>query len=117
MARVTLAMASSSTTRCGFLLSSAMFLGTTLGSAPLSTSRLPPRPLVATFVESGGAAGSSFMEDGAPEFTVICEFGCDIAASPESPADAAALASIFGGEFGEDFGLLPEACESLAITP
>src|SRR5277367_6067577 len=68
MARVTLAMASSSTTRCGLLLSSAIALGTALGSAPPRTSRLPPAPRVARLLESAARAGSSFMGDGALGF-------------------------------------------------
>src|SRR5271155_5309922 len=72
MARVTLAMASSSMTRCGRLLSSAMALGTALGSAPPRTSRLPPAPRVARLLESAATAGSSFIGDGAAAVDFVC---------------------------------------------
>src|SRR5271155_1420177 len=75
MARVTLAMASSSMTRCGRLLSSAMALGTTLGSAPPRTSRLPPAPRVAMLLESAASEESSFMGDGAAAGAALAEVG------------------------------------------
>src|SRR5277367_4261133 len=75
MARVTLAMANSSMTRCGRLLSSAMALGTALGSEPPRTSRLPPAPRVATLLESPASAGSSFMGDGGAGFEDDCAAG------------------------------------------
>src|ERR1700719_2697567 len=58
MARVTLAMASSSITRCGFLLLSAITRGTALGSGPLKTFRFPAPGVV------GLAATSGFVGDG-----------------------------------------------------
>src|SRR5207248_7113570 len=60
---MTLAIANSSTTRCGLLLSSAIARGTAFGSAPPSTARFPaPRalaPRVARFAPWG--EGSCFM--------------------------------------------------------
>src|SRR5277367_1793973 len=97
MARVILAMASSSMTRCGRLLSSAMALGTALGSEPPRTSRLPPAPRVATLLESAASAGSSFMGDGAAGVGVVCAaIGAGVAevvgADAALPAGVAALA-------------------------
>src|SRR5271168_1251336 len=97
MARVTLAMASSSMTRCGRLLSSAMALGTALGSEPPSTSRLPPAPRVAKLLDSGASAGSSFMGDGTTGVDFVCAaVGAEVAgivgADTALPAGVAALA-------------------------
>src|SRR6266567_5294100 len=101
MARVTLAIASSSTTRCGRLLSSAIARGTALGSM-LSEPLLlegDAEPGVATF------AGACFIGDGASAFAL--SFTGDAAAvspdgraiesksSCESPAITAAVASDF----------------------
>src|ERR1700692_3821352 len=65
MARVTLAMASSSITRCGFLLLSAIMRGTALGSGPLKIFRFPA-PGVARLAATSGFAcdGLVFMETG-----------------------------------------------------
>src|ERR1700693_5571492 len=65
MARVTFAMASSSITRCGFLLSSAITRGTALGSGPLKTFRFPEPRVVRLAATSGfDAEGFAFMETG-----------------------------------------------------
>src|SRR5271167_3033993 len=93
MARVTLAMASSSMTRCGRLLSSAMALGTALGSAPPRTSRLPPAPRVARLLESAASAGSSFMGDGAAGFDFVCA-AVGAAVAGDGVADAALPAAV-----------------------
>src|ERR1700726_2419571 len=66
MARVTLAMASSSITRCGFLLSSAITRGTALGSGPLNKFRFPAPGVVKLPATSGfDGDGLVFMEAGA----------------------------------------------------
>src|ERR1700733_13759838 len=65
MARVTLAMASSSITRCGFLLLSAITRGTALGSEPLKTFCFPEPGVVSLAATSGFAGdGFDFMETG-----------------------------------------------------
>src|ERR1700724_3411762 len=53
-------MASSSITRCGFLLSSAITRGTALGSGPLRRFRFPA-PGVVTLPASSGFVGDGFV--------------------------------------------------------
>src|ERR1700722_919097 len=65
MARVILAMDSSSITRCGFLLLSAITRGTALGSGPLKTFRFPAPGVVRLAATSGFVGdGLVFMETG-----------------------------------------------------
>src|ERR1700731_2553648 len=65
MERVTLAMASSSITRCGFLLLSAITCGTALGSGPLNSFRFPAPGVVRLATTSGFVGdGLVFMETG-----------------------------------------------------
>src|ERR1700676_4592 len=53
-------MASSSITRCGFLLLSAITRGTALGSGPLKTFRFP-EPGVVTLAATSGFVGDGFV--------------------------------------------------------
>src|SRR5580692_590895 len=103
MARVILAMASSSTTRCGLLLSSEMAGGTALGSLP-SGSRLPaPR-----------VAGFSFMgegESGTAAATVVTEGG-----ESESAAEFDEESMVLGAGEVEFAGCALLGCMSWAIT-
>src|SRR5580692_4349700 len=103
MARVILAMASPSTTRCGLLLSSEMPGGTALGSLA-SGSRLPaPR-----------VAGFSFMgegESGAEAATVVTK-GDELESSSEFD-DEAMVFEAGGVEFT---GCELLGCMSWAIT-
>src|ERR1700719_601271 len=100
MARVTLAMASSSITRCGFLLLSAITRGTALGSGPLKTFRFPAPGVVGLAATSGFVGdGFVFMETGtlalSATFTSgeLFEADCPTAADVDGGATVAAPAS------------------------
>src|SRR5215475_11743327 len=88
MARVILAMASSSTTRAGRLLSSAMGRGTALGSTLNSPRRVPP--CVARLAEG------CFMGDGVSGlaelwFLALIATGMEVSAAPDEDASASRL--------------------------
>src|ERR1700688_4457345 len=98
MARVTLAMASSSITRWGFLLSSAITRGTALGSGPLNTFRFPVPGVVRLAVSSGFDADDLvFMEGGtlawSPMFVSAELFGADWPTTAAELGGAGAAAS------------------------
>src|SRR6202162_3191077 len=112
MARVTLAMASSSMTRCGFLLSSAITRGTALGSGPLKTFRFPA-PGVVRFATTSGfdAEGFVFMETGTLALSATFTSG-DL-----FEADCPTAAEELGGAGGADGGLVSPADILRSVAP
>src|SRR5260370_29232877 len=75
MARVIFAMANSSTTRCGRLLSSAMGRGTALGSTLSAPRCAAPgvATLAASFMGEEVSGSAADAEDGGIESELVCE--------------------------------------------
>src|SRR5260370_39958530 len=79
MARVIFAMANSSTTRCGRLLSSAMGRGTALGSTLSAPRCAAPgvATLVACFMGEEVSGSAADAEGGGIESELVCELVCE----------------------------------------